>query len=169
MALPMRVEQRGGGTNPFEIIRQDLNMLNRFFGGGLFGEPSEAGLLGTAGNFGVDIREDADHIYVEADLPGFRKEDINLSLEQGVLSISAERREEVTMPSRPGQQGQQAKEGQKEGDYLLRERRIERFNRSFTLPSNVNEQSVQAKLENGVLKITIDKREEAKPKRIQVS
>ncbi len=169
MALPMRVEQRGHMPNPFEIIRQDLNMLNRFFGGGPFGETGEAGPLATMGNYGVDIREDADHIYVEADLPGFDKKDIDISLQNGTLTISAEHREEQAVQPQQGQKAQQAQQREQQGDYLLRERQYQRFVRSFTLPANVDEQNVQAKLENGVLKITLNKREDAKPKRVQVS
>ena len=56
-----------------------------------------------------------------------------------------------------------------EGEHLLRERRYTRFLRSFTLPPTVNESSVKANLENGVLHITLDKREETKPRKIKVS
>lgn len=138
-------------------------MLNRFLGGGLIGETAEAGPLATMGNYGVDIREDADHIYIEADMPGFRKEDINISLENGVLAISAERREEESAQPQQGEQRRQPE------SYLLRERRYHRFIRSFALPAQVDEQNVQAKLENGVLKIALNKREEAKRKQIQLS
>ena len=194
MALPVRVE-RGLQFDPFDIVRNDLNMLGRFLG---FSDAGDGGsALASLSNYGVDIREDADHIYVEADLPGFRKEDIDISIENGMLTITAERQEEVTEPP-PGQggqqqgqaaqpaQGQQADESQRRGggrqqqqqqtqqrqqdaSYLLRERRVQRFVRSFTLPPNVDESSVQARLENGVLRITLNKREESKAKRIDVS
>ncbi len=170
-------------------------MLGRFLG---FSDAGDGGNpLASLSKYGVDIREDADHIYVEADLPGFRKEDIDISLENGMLTITAERQEEITEPP-PGQggeqqdqaaqpgQGQQADQGQRRGggrssqqqqtqqrqqdaSYLLRERRVQRFVRSFTLPPNVDESSVQARLENGVLRITLNKREESKAKRIEVS
>lgn len=204
MALPVRVEQRGRLPDPLEMIRQDFgNVLGRFFGGGggLFGnEPAASPFSGLA-TYGVDIREDADHIYVEADLPGFRPEDVDVSLENGTLTIVAERKDEVEEPAGQPQQGQAAPAGQQAGqpgqagqaqqqpqggtarqprpgqqqqardggNYLLRERRYTRFVRSFTLPPNVDEQNVQAKLENGVLRITLNKREDAKPKRIQVA
>jgi HSP20 family protein len=196
MALPVRAE-RGLQFDPFDIVRNDLNMLGRFLG---YSETGDGGNpLASLSNYGVDIREDADHIYVEADLPGFRKEDIDISLENGMLTITAERQEEITEPP-PGQGGQQqgqavqpgqeqqADQGQRRGgvggrsqqqqqtqqrpqdvNYLLRERRVQRFVRSFTLPPNVDESSVQAKLENGVLRITLNKREESKAKRIDVS
>src|SRR4051794_38777365 len=105
MALPVRVE-RGRAADPFEIVRHDFNqMLGRFFGAGLFGAPDDSGGLVFPADYGVDIREDRDHIYVEADLPGFRKEDIDISLHDNTLTIVAERREEVTVPG-PGD-GQQ--------------------------------------------------------------
>jgi HSP20 family protein len=184
MALPARVE-RSRSSHPLEVVRNDLNMLNRFFGLGrnLFDDvdDSELDLLGS---YGVDIREDKDHIYIDADLPGFRKEDVNISLDKGMLTITAEHREEIPPPSPQGsQQGQEqqkqdgkpeqqqkgASSQQEPANYLLRERRIQRFVRSFTLPPTVDEKSVQAKLEDGVLHITLNKREDAKPKRIEVA
>jgi HSP20 family protein len=194
MALPVRVDRGHLVADPFEVMRQDLGVLGRFFGGGLFGNDREPGPLASLANYGVDIREDADHIYVEADLPGFRKEDIDISLENGTLTIVAERKEEITEPAPGAQgQGQQAQGGQQgqaqataeqatregrqsrqkqpepSGEFLLRERSIQRFVRSFTLPPNVDEKSVQASLENGVLRITLNKREDAKPKKVQVN
>jgi HSP20 family protein len=188
MALPVRIE-RGQTADPLEMVRSDLGtILGRFFGGGLLGDGGESSAFASLAN-AVDIREDADHIYVVADLPGFRKEDIDISLENGTLTITAERREEITAEpqegeqrqagQRQGDQRQEGRQGQDQGQqvqgqqqrptYLLRERRVQRFVRSFTLPPNVDEQHVQAKLENGVLTIVLNKREESKPKRVQVS
>jgi len=179
------------------MVRHDFgNVLSRFFGGGLLGEDGGTGdPLASLANYGVDIREDADHVYIEADLPGFRKEDVDISVEDGTLTISAERQEEVVAEppaaspgqeqqqqgkdngggqqrreAQPGQQGPQGRTSrQQQGNYLLRERRVQRFVRSFTLPPNVDEQSAEAKLEDGVLKITLRKREDTKPRRVQVS
>ena len=183
MALPVRVD-RGNRTNPFDLARNEMNsLLSGIFNRGLFADLGEEGAIASA-RYGVDIREDRDHIYVEADLPGFRKEDVDLSIESGTLTILAERTEESTAPSatassttdksagKPGEQqasGQAAAQQQQRSEFLLRERRIQRFIRSFTLPSNVDEQNVQAKLDNGVLTITLNKREDAKPKHIAVS
>lgn len=143
MALPTRVPQ---GYDPVESAQRDFNtMLNRFFGG----QDNGARLA----PFGVDVREDADHIYVEAELPGFRKDDIEITLESQNLTISAERREEQD----------------KKGDLLLHERRYRQFLRSFTLPPTVDERTVDAKLNDGVLTITLNKREESKPRKISVN
>jgi HSP20 family protein len=185
MALPVKVE-RGRSFDPLELVRSDLSLLNRVFGLGrnLFDDAGDGSALNSIGNYGVDIREDKDHIYIEADLPGFRKEEVNVSMEEGVLTISAEHVEEAAKPAQPGQQQpapqQQRQENQPQqdqeqqqqrgrGNYLLRERRVQRFIRSFTLPPNIDEKQVQAKLEDGVLKITLNKREDTKPKRIEVA
>ena len=149
MALPTRVNRPQEG-DPFESSQREFNaMLNRFFGGR---EGNGGSYLAP---YGVDVREDADHIYVEAELPGFKKEEIDVTLENQQLTISAER-------------SAQRKDDQK-GQLLLHERRYTRFQRSFTLPPTVDDQSVNAKLSDGVLTITLNKREETKPRKIQVS
>jgi len=80
----------------------------------------------------------------------------------------------VTLTGQPGQGGdapsqrQEASRQQNE-NYLLGERRVQRFVRSFALPPNVDEQDVHAKLADGVLRITLRKREDTKPRRVQVS
>jgi HSP20 family protein len=150
MALPTRVVRGMTAADPFEQIHREFDsVLNRVFGGG----------GGDGGShwapYAVDVREDADHIYFDAEMPGFKKEEIDITLENQTLTISAERRMQ--------------KQEEKKGDYLLNERRYHRFLRSFTLPPTVNEQKVDARLEDGVLKVTLDKREETKPRKIQVS
>jgi len=138
-------------ADPFEAAQREFDTaLNRFFGG-----REMAANSGGWAPYGVDVREDADHLYVEAELPGFKKEEIDITLENQTLTISAERKTEKS-------------EGEKGGDYLLRERRYSRFLRSFTLPPTVDDKSVDAKLNDGLLTITLTKREETKPRRIQV-
>ncbi len=149
MALPTRV-MRGNLDYPFESLR-DLDTLMR----GIF--QREGGPGTNLAPYGVDIREDQDHIYVEAELPGFKKDEIDITLENQTLTIAAERRFE-------NKQGDE-----KKGELLLHERRYNRFLRSFTLPPTVDEQTVNAKLADGVLTITLNKREETKPRKITVS
>jgi HSP20 family protein len=157
MALPTRVH-RGQQYDPFEGAQREFDtMLNRFFGGrdlgnGGAGNGNGGGYLAP---YAVDVREDGDHIYVEAELPGFKKDDVDITLENQTLTIAAERRDD----NNP--------DGTK-GEHLLRERRYTRFLRSFTLPPTVDEQSVNAKLTDGVLTITLNKREETKPRKISV-
>ncbi|HEX4125130.1 MAG TPA: Hsp20/alpha crystallin family protein [Tepidisphaeraceae bacterium] len=148
MALPTRV--RRDQYDPSELAQRDFDtFFSRWLGG-----QGDAGMLAP---YGVDVREDADHIYVEAELPGFKKEDVNITLENNTLTISAEREEKE-------EQGNGGK-----GQMLLHERRYRRFQRSFTLPPTVDEQSVNAKLQEGVLTVTLNKREETKPRKISVS
>jgi HSP20 family protein len=158
MALPTRVQRGAQQYDPFELAQREFDtMLGRFLG-----ERQANGANGGTGAlapYAVDVREDGDHIYVEAELPGFKKEEVDITLENQTLTIAAERREER------GGNG----EGQKKGEHLLRERRYTRFLRSFTLPPTVDEQSVNAKLNDGVLTITLNKREETKPRKISVS
>jgi HSP20 family protein len=149
MSLPTRVS-RPAANEPYDAIQRDFdNVLGRLFLGSGRSNGFDTALCP------VDVREDADHIYVDAEMPGFKKEEIDITLENLTLTISAQRSEE----SHDG----------KEGEYLLNERRQRRYVRSFSLPSTVNEQSVNAKLQDGVLRVTLDKREETKPRKISVA
>jgi HSP20 family protein len=142
--------------DPTEVAQREFDsVLGRLFGG------REIGASAGWAPYGVDVREDADHIYVEAELPGFRKEDVNITLENSTLTFTAERKDQT---------GDGADRGNgKKGEWLLRERRFHRVQRSFTLPQNVNEQAVKATLAEGVLTIALDKREESKPRKVQVN
>ena len=146
MALPTRVAR--AFVDPLENFSRDFDVLSRFFNGG----QNDGGT--RLAPYGVDIREDGDHLVVEAELPGFKKEEVDITLENQTLTISAEHKAETS-------------EEQK-GDWLLNERRYARFLRSFTLPPTVDDQKVDAKLADGVLRVTLNKREETKPRKIQV-
>ena len=164
MALPTRVMRTGG--EPFESLR-DLDTLMR----GFF---NREGSQTPFAPYGVDIREDSDHIYVEAELPGFKKDEIDITLENSTLTIAAERRLEQKREHGGGGGGGGGGNGghgaqSAGGEWLLNERRYTRFLRSFTLPPTVDEQSVNAKLTDGVLTITLNKREETKPRKISVA
>jgi HSP20 family protein len=156
MALPTRVSRTM--QDPLELAQRDFDhLLGRLFNG----SSTQDGNSRLA-PYGVDIREDQDHFYVEAELPGFKKDDIDITLENQTLTISGERREETSSNNKKG-------EVYNKGELLLHERRYNRFLRSFTLPPTVDEQSVNAKLADGVLTITLNKREETKPRKISVS
>lgn len=133
-------------ADPQNWQRDFDTMLNRFFN-------PEAPAATVA--YGVDIREDADHFYVEAELPGFKKEDVSITFEDNQLTIQAERKEEKV-------------EGDKTQKHLT-ERRWGRYVRSFTLPPSVDGNKIDAKLADGVLAITLAKREDVKPRKIAVS
>lgn len=136
--------------NPFFAeFEAPLAILRRNFGDLLPEWPSE----GVAGSYPVDIHEDQDFIYVDAELPGFTRDDVNVTLEKGVLSIAAERKEEENGESK---------------HQHLKERRFRRVQRAFKIPGTVDEGKVDATLTDGVLHLKLHKREEVKPRRIEV-
>ena len=101
----------------------------------------------------LDLYQNNDNLIAVVELPGMRKEDIEISLHDGMLTISGERKSET-----------------REGDKAERtERYIGRFRRSITLPTRVDANKVSATYKDGILTITLPKAEEAKPKQIQVN
>jgi HSP20 family protein len=102
----------------------------------------------------VDVYEDEHHLTLKAELPGIDPKDVDVRVENNILTIRGERKFEKE---------------EKEENFHRIERRYGTFTRSFTLPNTVNPDSVKADFENGVLKIQFEKRAEAKPKQIQVN
>lgn len=102
----------------------------------------------------VDIKETDKAFSIEAELPGMSKDDVKVTVQDGVLSIQGERRQEEETGDR-------------------KHHRVERvygsFIRRFTLPENVDENSIQANFRNGVLALTLTKAEPAEPKSIEVN
>lgn len=133
------------GCGPLGEWQDELDRLI----GGVLGESGRSVTLG----YRVDVREDDEHVYVEAELPGLASEDIEITLEDGTMTIAGEKKFE-------------REEFQE--NYTVRERRYGKFNRTFELPSVVDENQVRATLKDGVLLVTLDKHEESKPKRIEV-
>ena len=87
MALPTRVNRGGTLLDPVELLGRDFEgVFNRWLG------TREGNGAQPLAPYGVDIREDSDHFYVEAELPGFRKEEVDITLENQTLTISAERK-----------------------------------------------------------------------------
>jgi HSP20 family protein len=101
----------------------------------------------------VDVREEADSILVEAELPGMKPEDVSVNLEGNLLTISGERKFEHE---------------KKEEGYRRIERSYGSFSRSFTLPDTVALERCEAEMNNGILKIRVPKSEKAQPRRIDV-
>lgn len=99
----------------------------------------------------VNIKETETSFVVELAAPGKKKEDFNIELEDNVLTISSEARSEK-------------EEKDNEGKYTRREFSYSSFKRAFTLPETVNDYEINASYENGVLHITLPKKEEALPK-----
>jgi HSP20 family protein len=103
-------------------------------------------------NPAVDVYQDKDQFTVYAELPGMKKEDIEISLNGGTLTISGERKQEANS---------------EEGSRI--ERFFGKFQRSLTLPVAVNAEKVSASYKDGILRVVLPKAEEAKPKQIPVS
>lgn len=102
----------------------------------------------------TDVVETENEIRVIAEVPGMRPEDVEIDLENNVLTITGEKKEVRT-------------EGE-EGRWHLSERRYGRFSRSFVLPREVDQDRIQARCDNGVLEITIPKGERARRRRIEI-
>ena len=103
----------------------------------------------------VDVHETEDQLILQAELPGLKTDDVSLSVENGVLTISGEKKQEV-------------EEGKEGTEYHLVERRYGHFERRFTLPRSVDPQRVGADFTDGILRITLPKAETAKPRRIEI-
>jgi HSP20 family protein len=102
----------------------------------------------------MDLVEAEDHFVLRADLPGLTEQDVNIELEDSVLTISGERKAEH--------------EERKEGYYRV-ERSSGSFSRTLTLPEGVDPDSVRATFENGVLEVKIPKPEQRKPRKVAIS
>lgn len=101
----------------------------------------------------IDIYEDQDKITVQAELPGMKKEEIDISIEGDVLTISGERKTEHE---------------EKQGEAVRSERYFGRFMRSITLPQPVKNENIQARYQHGILTVTCPKTEQAKRQRIEI-
>ena len=106
----------------------------------------------------VDVQETESAYLVEAELPGFDEKQIRVHMEGGKLSIEAGKDEK-----------EEKKNEEKDGAYLIKERRKVSFSRSFTLPDNTDRDSIGAVFKNGVLSVEIGKLAEAQKKVIQIS
>jgi HSP20 family protein len=102
----------------------------------------------------VDIYETEHELVVKADLPDIKPEDLDIRVENNVLTIRGERKFEKKV---------------NENNYLRVERSYGAFSRSFSLASSVNTEAIKADYKNGVLTLSVPKREEAKPKQIKVT
>jgi HSP20 family protein len=136
---------------PFNHLTNLRDEINRLFDVPYGDGGRESEFFGWAPP--MDLYEDKNNLVVRAELPGMKKEDINISLHQGSLVISGERRVE-------SQSG--------EGDASRSERFFGRFQRALELPKSVDAESVSASYQDGILTVTLPKTEESKPKQITV-
>lgn len=151
MAIIRYQEPQLASWSPFDQLATLRDEMNRLFEGsfgmrdfGLFSGWSPA----------LDVYEDKDNVIVKLEVPGMKKEEIDISLHDGMLTITGERKQEK-------QAG--------EGETFRSERYFGRFHRSITLPAQVNGDRVKATYKDGILAVELPKTEEAKPKQIQVN
>jgi HSP20 family protein len=153
-----RKTKRKKGEIAMTLIRWNPNRrqlalpeeIDRFFNGFNYGwENSDTAWYPT-----VDISENENNYEVKAEIPGMKKEEIKLSVEDHVLTLSGEKKKENESDKK---------------NYHFVERSYGRFERSFKLPHEVKAEEIKAKYKNGILSVEIPKTETAKPKEIAVS
>lgn len=135
----------------FNRLSSLRNELDRLFDLSL---PSRDSSLFSGWTPALDVFDEKDHFVVNVELPGLKKEEIDLSFQEGVLSISGDRKHTVE---------------NKDGQTFRSERYFGKFQRSVTLPAAVDSAKISASYKDGVLNVTLPKAEEAKPKQIAVN
>lgn len=138
--------------DPWRVVTQLQRDLDRVFGSPqLQGDDAASAIANWAP--AVDIREEPQQFVLHADLPGVRPEDIEVSLEKGILTV----------------RGQRLLDNRDEKDGYRRVERVAgEFFRRFSLPDTADSQSVKAKFTNGVLEVVIPKQQQVLPRRITV-
>jgi HSP20 family protein len=137
---------------PFRGATTLQEQFNHMFGNGLSRNTEESNLTPWAP--AVDIYETENELVVKADLPDVNPQDLDIRVENNILTIRGERKFDSKAH---------------EDNYLRIERAYGSFSRSFALANSVKSESIQADYHNGVLTLSLPKREEAKPKQIKVS
>jgi HSP20 family protein len=140
---------------PARELQSLQHEVNRLFGT-FFDSPTGAGNGAALRRWipAMDLVEDGDYYVLRADLPGLREDQVNVELEDNVLTISGERKSEH--------------EERKQGFYRL-ERASGAFSRSLTLPEAIDPESIQARFDKGVLEVRVPKPELRKPRRVAIS
>ena len=137
---------------PFRELAALQNEMGRWMGQMMGGQTTSTE-NGTTWLPAVDVRETDKDLVLSFDLPGIKEDDIDVELDDNVLTVT----------------GRREREEKESGDRFYRyERRFGTFTRSITLPTGVDENSISADYTNGVLEVHVPKPEEPKPKRIQV-
>jgi len=135
-------------------IREQMDRLFHQLGSSTGrGWGSDEGLATGVWNPAVDVYETGDSIVLKADLPDVTQNDVDISVQGNILTLKGERKREKEV---------------QEKDFYRMERAYGTFQRSFSLPPTVDDEKISANFSSGVLKITLPKREESKPKQIRV-
>ena len=139
--------------NPIREMEELSGRLNKLFGIDLVPRGGEEPLTAVDWTPSVDIVETEKEYLVKAELPQVNKEDVKVSVENGILTVQGERKQE------------KEEKGKK---FHRVERSYGFFERSFTLPDNADETNISAEFKDGILNIHLAKSEKAKPKKIEV-
>jgi HSP20 family protein len=139
--------------DPFRDVLALQNRMNSLFQDFNRGQSENDALTTAAFVPPVDIYEDEHKIVLKLEVPGMKESDLDIQLENNVLTVKGERKFEKE---------------EKEENFHRIERRYGSFYRSFTIPNTVNPENVKAGYDAGVLRIELEKRAEAKPKQIKV-
>ena len=139
--------------DPFRDLRNLQEEVNRLFTGNVGRSFDDEGIARGSWSPSVDIYENKDQIVLEAELPGMKREDFDLSIENNVITLRGERHFEKRDDT---------------DNYHRVERAYGSFTRSFTLPNTVTGEGASADYRNGVLRVTLPKREETKARRIEI-
>jgi len=139
---------------PFRDIFSIQDEMNRLFDD-FFGRPvTRPAWAEEACCPCVDVSETKDNLVINTEIPGMSKDDVNVSVKDNVLTLSGEKKQEKE---------------EKDADYHRIERSYGSFSRSFTLPTSVQPDKVKAAYKDGILRITLPKSEEVKPKQIPIT
>ena len=139
--------------DPFRNIASLQEQMNRLFEDSRRSGRGDGSALTTWAP-AVDIYETENELVVKADLPDMNEKDLNVRVENNMLTISGERKFESKV---------------NEDNYLRVERTYGSFSRSFGLPSSVNTEAIKAEYKNGVLTLELPKRAESKPKQVKIN
>lgn len=137
---------------PFRNLSSLQEQVNRLFESNFPSRGSESTL--TAWAPAVDVYETENELVIKADLPDVSDKDLDVRVENNMLTIHGERKFEQKV---------------KEENYLRMERSYGSFSRSFSLPNSVNTEAIKAEYKDGVLNITLPKRAESKPKQVKIA
>lgn len=140
--------------DPFAAVVPLDRVFTRFFGNDPFFSGMTHDDEASVEPLAIDLADTGEAFEVHASLPGFAKEDVDISVDDNVLTIRASRREE-------------SEENQR--NFLRRERRLASVSRQVRLPAPVNDEGASAELRDGVLTLRLPKAEDVRPRRISVN
>jgi HSP20 family protein len=141
-------------TRPFGDLLPLRDAMDRLFDDSFVRSFDRLVPFGASGALPIDVRSDAEAVTVEAALPGYGPDDVEITVEDGTLTISAEATSETETT---------------EGEYLVRELSRGKTSRVVTLPSGLEADKATASFDNGVLRLRFPRAEETKPRQIRIS